>query len=584
MRHPISPEKPLFILEQGDGMPIQELWHMMPEEFRQYCAVLLHAPRSKETGAWEPTWHNIRVAQDVGVPVFLSVQGYEQDSSGCIPIEELARLFQEFPNFIGLRSCELSCYALSDSQKEYLIDIMYLCGEFKAWLTWQDMGFFHILDKQHVFIQAGTDERLFNAILKNGEVVILTDKHNGRCKFFLTRSLVLGMWSSGITSQWGVNSEDWWWFEMGYGPRFTPSKGSRGYAKQHGSGPEATKGWDYASAISSPDILYAQYLLTCIAAGATFYSFEMPSHAYFHRDRNGDFRITPAWKNVIYPLFRMILDHDLIPKREEVLARMPVAYHITKLDGTEMEQPSEKLFRPLYGARASDEEIMKLGLSPEFIPRTGRYFQLPVLPKLAPEWALSRFPNIIKPNQFATADAQRQYFNEIFPAESSGEAMVMRVKNRWFITNTHENQNIPESFSFPLAIDGSEVTLSGHLEPNSILIVCQEVGDLLFHANNYIVNTHIWDEPRPEEFDIEAYLQDYVTEPDDSEWRLTNLCIAGMKMEASIKYTVNNGKVQWTWNKEDGNLGIQLQHNGPVDLTISFHGYRRDKPRLSLIG
>jgi len=571
MRHPISPERPLFILEQGGGIPIQDLWHMTPEDFRPYCAVLLHAPQSKSVTSWEPVWNNIRAAQDADIPVFLSVQGYEEDSSGCIPADELARLLQEFPNFIGIRSCELSCHALSDSQKSYLIDLMYLCGEFKAWLTWQDMGFFH-LDKQHVFIQAGVDERLFNAILKNGEMVILTDKHNGRGKFFLTRASVLGMWASGITQQWGVNSEDWWWFEMGYGPRFTPSKGSRGYAKLHGKGPEATKGWDYASAISSPDILYAQYLLTCIAAGATFYSFETPSHAYVHGDRNGVFRMSPAWKNVIYPLFRMILEHNLIPKREEVLARMPVAYHVTELDGTEMDQPSEKLFRPLYGARASDEEIETLGLCLEFIPRTGRYFQLPVLPKLAPEWALSNFPNIIEPNQFATPEAQRQYFDEIFPAESSGEAMVMRVGKRWFISNTYENENISESFSFSLDINGSEVTLSGHLEPHSVLIVCQEDGDLILHANNYMVNTHIWDEPRPEKFDFEEYLRDYVTDPDDSQRRLTTLRITGVeKMPPSVKCSTENGEVKWAWNEENMMLDMQLQHNGPVDLTFSFH-------------
>jgi hypothetical protein len=250
---------------------------------------------------------------------------------------------------------------------------------------------------------------------------------------------------------------------------------------------------------------------------------------------------------------------------------MPVAYHITELDGTEMDQPSERLFRPLYGARASDEEIMELGLSPEFIPRTGRYFQLPILPKLVPEWALSRFPNIIEPNQFANADAQRQYFDGFFPMESSGEAMVMRIKNRWFITNTNENQNTSESFSFSLAVNGSAVTLSGRLESNSVLIVCQEDGDVLLHTNNYIVNTHIWDEPMPEEFHIEAYLQDYVTEPDDSEQRLTTLCIEGVKeMPSSVKYSVDNGEVQWTWNEEKDNLDIQLQHNGPVDLVISL--------------
>ena len=222
----------------------------------------------------------------------------------------------------------------------------------------------------------------------------------------------------------------------------------------------------------------------------------------------------------------------------------------------------------------SSDLIEELGLCLEFIPRTGRYFQLPVLPKLAPEWALSKFPHIIEPNQFATPEAQREYFDEIFPAESSGEAMVMRVGKRWFISNTYENQNISEDFSFSLHINGSEVTLSGHLEPHSVLIVCQEDDGLLIHVNNYLVNTHIWDEPRPEKFVFEEYLRDYVTDPDDSERRLTTLRITGAgKTSPSVEYSTENGEVKWIWDEEKEMLDMQLQHNGPVDLTFSdFQG------------
>jgi len=277
MRHLISPAKPLFILEQGDSIPIQKLWHMMPEEFRPYCAVLLRAPQSKDVTSWEPIWHNIRAAQDAGVPAFLSVQG-------------------------------------------------------------------------------------------------------------------------GI---------------------------SAGQQRLHSGG----------------------------RAGQI-----VPGVSKLHR--------------------------------------------ITLL-------------------------------------RT----QLPC-----------------------------QYFDKLFPIQSLGEAMVMRMNNRWFVTNTNENKNIPESFSFSLGINGSGVTLSGYLEPNSVLIVCQEDGGLFLHANNYIVNTHIWDEPRPEKFDIEAYLRGYVTDPDDSEWRLTTLCIKGMAdMSSSVKYYADNGEVQWTWNAEKRMLDIQLRHNGPVDLNFPCH-------------
>ena len=118
--------------------------------------------------------------------------------------------------------------------------------------------------------------------------MILTDKNNGWGRFYETRSLVLGMWASGVIANWGLNAEDWWWYEQGYGERFTPSKGRRGYARQLAAGFAVTKGWEAASALSSPDICLAQNVLLAIAGGATVYSFEMPSHALAGRDESGE--------------------------------------------------------------------------------------------------------------------------------------------------------------------------------------------------------------------------------------------------------------------------------------------------------
>ena len=63
---------------------------------------------------------------------------------------------------------------------------------------------------------------------------------------------------------------------------------------------------------------------------------------------------------------------------------MKVAYQDSGDVGTELDAPGEKLYRPLYGGSTPDEEIMARDLSPDLFPRSGRYYFLPVLPKLAP--------------------------------------------------------------------------------------------------------------------------------------------------------------------------------------------------------
>lgn len=580
MRHEISSERPLLTIHQTDGVSIRGLWQLLPADLRPYCA--LHLSKVKPWGA--PALPKLRdmlaEAKEAGIPAILMAQSWLEGSENYFPVDDLAALFEEFPNLIGLRSCELSCFSLNDSQKKHLIELMDVCGKYDAWLTWQEMGYPHnyqykpVSGKQHVFIQAGADEELFDAVFRNGESIIFTDKQNGWMKFFLTRSLALGMWASGITSQWGVNPEDWWWYETGFGPRYAASKGARGMAPEHNSGMDATKGIDYASALSAPEILFAQYMLHAVAAGATFYSFEHPGRACVHRDWNGEYKMTPAWNNVIYPLMKMAVEEKLIPSREEALEQMPVAYQITDLNEEELKCPSEQLFRPLYGARASDDEIMDRGTSTEFIPTTGRYFQLPVLPKLAPESVHSNFKHIIRTNRFSSAEELKAFFDQVFPRESTGDAMVMRARNKWFISNTHENKDVTEEFEFSFSHNGTNKSVSGRLKPHSILIVRKVGNNLHLHANNYNVDSHIWDEGRPDGFDFESYLKNYVTNPDDSKRRVTNIAISGIdKNSAEVNYETVNGEVEQCWSDQEQTLSLTLTHNGPVDVQVAIENH-----------
>lgn len=563
LRRIISPKKPLFMLEGGSQM-----WNLLPEEFRPHCAVMMHGGSGvSEAGARLPLFDELAKLQAAGIPVVITVQVDEADSPPT-RLDTIAKAFDEFPNLIGCRACELSCGAgFNPPERRNLIDLIHLCGEHRALLNWQDMGYPY--QREHIFMQAGRDRELFDALVENGDSVILTEKNNGWGKYYQTRSLVLGMWASGSVANWGFNAEDWWWFEQGYGELFQPSKGRRGWARQHGSGLQVTKGWDFASTLSYPDVLYAQNVLCAIAGGATVYSFES-HHAYANEDQNGVYRLTPAWKNAIYPLLKAILDYDLIPEREQVVARMKVAYQDSGEVGTELDNTGEQLYRPLYGAQIPDEQILAGKLSSELLMHTGRYYYLPVLPKLVSEKARSRFPNIIRPHQFTVAGAQRAYFDKLFPVESTGDALVLHINGTWFVTNSHENKNIAQDFGFRLAVNGKPVELSGRLDPHSMLFATERNRKLHLHVNNYRVKTHIWDEPRPEVFDIPAYLRKYVTSPDDKERRTTRLRLTVLgKGTPALAHSTRYGTVESKWDAKSRRLQIGLNHNGPVDLRVT---------------
>jgi len=565
LRRAISAAKPLIILEGG-----APAWDLLPEEFRPHCALQFPGGSGVGSKGSPPSlFRDLEQARAKGIPVILSVQGDEADGPPT-RLEAVQKAFEEFPNLIGCRSCELSCGpGLSPSERSHLIDFIQLCGHYRALINWQDMGYPY--QREHIFMKAGRDSDIFNTLLKNGDSVILTDKMNGWGKYFETMSLVLGMWASGIVAHWGFNAEDWWWFEQGYGKRFLPSKGRRGYARLHGKGFKVTKGWDFASALSCPDIFYAQNLLWAISGGATVYSFEMPTHAFAAPDRTGVYRLSPAWKNAIYPLLKATLDGNLIPDRAQVLAKMKVAYQDSGAQGTELDTPGEQLYRPLYGTSESDEKILSRDLCSGLIPRSGRYYFLPVIPKLAPQTARARFAHIIRPRQFADAREERAYFDKIYPAESSGQALALHINHTWFVTNWHENEDIAQDFRFRLAIGGRPVELSGWLRPHSLLLVKERQRDVSLQVNNYLVETHIWDEPLPEAFDYQRYLQEYVTSPDDKDRRITTLQLAALGEGTPVlSHETRHGTVQSKWDAASRTMQVTIEHNGPVDLTFTL--------------
>lgn len=566
LRRVISARHPLFMVQQG-----LDMWRLLPEDFRCHCAAEAYAgEHDRRAGSTQAEFFaGLAAAEKAGVPVVLAVQGDEGDGPP-VRLDFIAKALDEFPNLIGCRSCELTCGpGFSASERSYLIELIHLCGEHGALVNWMEMGYPY--ERDHIFTIAGRDPELFHAIAKYGDCVILTDKNNGWGRFYETRSLVMGFWVAGVIANWGLNAEDWWWYEQGYGAPYTPSKGRRGYARWLSAGFAVTRGWEAASALSLPDILYAQNVLLAIAGGATVYSFEMPSHALAGRDANGKFHLTPAWRNAIYPLLKAAVDYDLIPTRQQVVERIKVAYQDSGAVGTELDAPGEDLYRPLYGGSTPDAVIMKNDLSPDLFPRTGRYYFLPVLPKLAPAASNSGVLRIIGPHQFADAASERAYFDKLYPPESSGTALVIHVNGTWFITNWHENQDIAQDFRFRPELPAAGAELSGTLAPHSLLLVKVDGQTLHLQANNYLVNTHIWDEPRPAAFDAARYLEHYVSNPDDRTKRTTELRILVERGgKPALTCFRESGTVQSTWNAGAQTLLLRLEHNGPVQLTVKF--------------
>ena len=148
LRRVISTKKPLFVLEGGRPM-----WNLLPEEFRPYCAMLMTAGSGVSEGRSRlPFFDELAKFQAAGIPVVISVQGDEADTTPT-PFETIVKAFEEFPNLIGCRACELSCGpGLTAPERRNLIDLIHLCGQHRALINWQDMGYPY--QREHIIMLA----------------------------------------------------------------------------------------------------------------------------------------------------------------------------------------------------------------------------------------------------------------------------------------------------------------------------------------------------------------------------------------------------------------------------------------------
>ena len=549
LRLKVSNERPLFIFNIYGTNPDSVFWlaENLPEDIREYWSIQFVGLKKDTPENRVNMERNLDAAQAAGIPAFIQVE--DCNSHNDVPSSYYAFLFERYSRLVGLSVAEFSAANTSligmdldhiKAVKRYIDTVLPFGGIF----MWQDMGY----EGLHPFMIAGSVPELYRKIVANKDYIILMDKHNGRSKRFVTQAAALGFYASDLIGNWGVNSEDWIWWEAGFNKLFNPIAGITRSAP------------DWKAVFTYPDALFGIDWLIAAAGGATVFSLECPYHG-FAVPEQGQF--TPAWHNVILPLTRMLINNQLIPSREEVKARIKVAYHAENINPCEIN--GDSLFRGLYGP-----ELASLW---EWLPSTGRYYFLPILPKLADEKVLGSYPHLITTTSYARdfmfkAAAKQAYFNSIYPQIGTGDAWFMNFRNNWYIANPNENRDITTTFSFPLITDPAN-SLGGSISAHTFIIVREEPGILNIHLSNYRIDSDkdVW-ESGIVDFNPDTYLPHYLNCPSDGELRKSVITLTAATAPTLSSITGTNGYT-CTTDFTNGVCTIIIEHNGPVDLRIS---------------
>lgn len=560
LRRKISYEKPLFIYSSvyNGAKPdqLRKFWKLLPLDVKPYFAV--HINPAKKGTEEEINWIKsvLDAAQELHVPAIIEVEGF--DSKNPTPMSTWPKLFDKYSVLTGLNISELGATGLltgAGMDKKFInkmIEYIDIAASKGGYFIWQDMGYdWPFPKKAHVFIRAGADEKLYSKIVENGDHIIFVHKHNGNGRRATTDAAALGFWTSGIVSNWGVHSEGWLWWEAGYERLFKPSVGYLRGREQ------------WKSVFTFPDAQHGMEWLLGVAGGATVFSLEPYSIGYSSCE--GD-QLTPAFQNVLLPLMRKIIRDKLIPGREQVIQKIKAAYHPLKENDKVLR--NDALFKGLYGAEESTQY--------EWLPSTGRYYYLPVLPVLSDDNVLNKFPFVFDSAYYeknlSSQEKKKTFFDALYPETGKGDAWFVNFGENWYIVNPNENRDITASFEFSLK-SNAKITISGSISHHTFAIVKEKPHGISIHLSNYMIDSDadVWDNPDfPENNPCEYVNKKYIPNPTDNKLRQSIIVIKGSSISKD-KIKVSTGKRgNFKTSKNGDTITVKINHNGTVDMEVKY--------------
>jgi len=265
---------------------------------------------------------------------------------------------------------------------------------------------------------------------------------------------VLGYWAAGLVDQFGVEPEDWYWFEAGFG----------GLGEASGR----LNGGDHEKL---PPTMWGQMLLLGLASGASCFCLEPYTGIwrYGHPDQT-----TEAWSRVVKPLLRAVVAHRLVPDRETALADVRIAVQTAPALPAFGDDYGE--LKPLY------ETLYGIRHFAELIPDTGRYGIVPLLPPLAESAGLPAGMRRVSVSKLPDAAAVHAAFDPLYPPTARGDAFVRVAGDSLVVMNSRENEDITQHFELSPGVEGL-ATLSGALGPHAYVVGKREHGGLWLQIN-----------------------------------------------------------------------------------------------------
>lgn len=567
LRLKASPTQPLFIYNVypagAEPELISDVVKLWPKDLLPYLAIQI-VPNEMDKLDAATRARDIDVMLDasdeVQIPVIL--QTLTLFGSRAPDAQAIDTLFDDHPSLVGLGAAELSAdfntaiSGISDAQKTALAANIEQTVRHDGVLVWADMGYF----APQVFIGAGADKTLYDLMAEHHENMIIQVKQNGSGRRFGTQSAAFGMYLAGLADTWGLNSEDWLWWEASL-QRLGADQVPGGLTAAGMTRSE----FQTRTRFTYPEALFGIEMLTIAASGGSVFSIEAPERGTI--DPQGTHKVSPAGLNVVFPVLRRIVHGAMIPSKEAVAARVRLALHPETDNDPAF--ADDQVFSKLYGPQGCADADRMGCAQRQWVPKSGRYGIVPTLPVLAGADVTDRFAKVLTPSEaLALPNARLRADATTSGAHAKGDSWAApAVDGVWFAANPFENNvDTTTTFTLPKLANAGDVTLGGTLDPYAFVIADGRGAGLTLLVDNYRTDSdRLWRENISEKALGAKPLDSFAAAPRAT----TMLTLAYPPDSKRPKVTTKGGTVTQTWNDTTATLTLKIRHRGPVELSIN---------------
>ncbi len=595
LRMYVDEENPLFMIrncpiwggpQTGEAFAEYAIktYYALPEDIRNFAVIYIDEGTTDMTPARQlEFWDELLTVTDAAnIPIVCQSECFcTNKTRDPFTQEELSAVFKKHHSLIGFVQVELSTNGVTNEKLAYdevtedngvnknilarMKSCIKACAENGGLFIWQDMEYIY-RKKLNYVNHILKDKELYDLLKSNSENIVIMDKHNGHGRHFASQSNILGCWLDDVCGNWGVNLENFLWYEEGF-----INYDDIG-VKPNDPHPLTTAKY--------PPALFGIDMIADMVGGATVYAIEGTfSRGGLYHFINGEVVLTPTFYDVLYPIYQMILNGS-VPSKEQVKEKIKVAYKMTLPISYALSGNDAHLLQGLYCDSFTFIEE-KIDITPYFdctktwVPSTGRYHIIPILPiysnpeEVLPESIIlndfSYFFNLLFINPIKT-----KFFNKYYEETYKGDGVLFDINDYIYIFNSNENKTInsEQTVSYTLSKSKKEIKTTFVAHTYAIINESEEKIDINL-CNLRLDTDAVCNGLEDENQFMVAYANGgKMNNPND--FRTSVIELSGFETQPDITVATgsNGAKGRAEWNPETQTLTLTVISNGEVRITV----------------